>query len=320
MNAMKYIAHAGVKLKNGVTGHTNYEWNYIKTIDGIEYRWKFGKDRTYEVVAGLFDNKSDALIRAKTMYVTLLFSLLKGQFLLDNAGCSTYEPRFFDKERDVDYDSFQKTESFFFWNKHLSGGRYGPGVYEVESSFDELEEYKFFNFKLSVSYDSDLTLDNVDEYVFVYNRKAQELMSSIVVADAEMDYGMKMTIYCSILEHLSENGKKSEAVQEEIDKIVKLVKESGLLTNEKDQLISYLNFGKELSAIQKCRKLIEKYAAPQYSKFLATKILSEAYSIRSAFSHGDSIDSDRINASHYMKYLVLDVIKGYMRELESSKN
>lgn len=317
---MKYIAHAGVKLKDGVTHFANYEWNYIKTIDGIEYRWRLGKDRTYEVVAGLFDDKSDALISAKTMYITLLYSLLKGRFSLANAGCSTYEPRFFDKERDVDYDSFQRTESFFFWNKHLSGGRYGPGVYEVEDSFDEFEEYKFLGFKLSVSYDSDLTFDNVDEYVFIYNRKAQELMNSIIVADTEMDYGMKMTIYCSILEHLSEDGKKSEAVQYEIDKIVKRVKESELLASEKEQLINYLNLGKDLSASQKCRKLIEKYAAPQYGKFLSTKILSEAYSIRSAFSHGDSIDYDRIHASHYMKYMVLDVVKGYMRNLESPKN
>ncbi len=317
---MKYIAHAGVKLKNGVTDYANYDWNYIKTTDGIEYRWRLGKDRTYEVIAGLFDEKSDALIIAKTMYITLLYSLLKGGFSLANAGCSTYEPRFFDKERDIDYASFLRTESFFFWNKKLSGGRYGPGVYEVEDSFEEFEEYKFFNFKLSVSYDSDLSFDNVDEHVFVYNRKAQELMNSIVVADAEMDYGMKMTIYCSILEHLSENEKKSEAVQLEIDNLVKSVDESQLIPDEKSQLISYLKLGKELSARQKCWKLISKYAAAQYGQHSAKDILSEAYSIRSAFSHGDNIDSDRIKSSHYIKYMALDVIKGYMRELETTNH
>ena len=141
-------------------------------------------------------------------------------------------------------------------------------------------------------------------------------MNSVIVADNEMDYGMKMTIYCSILEHLSESEKKSDAVQCEIDSLVKAVKTGPLLTDEKEQLINYLNLGRELSARQKCIKLIKKYAAQKYAQYSAKDILSEAYRIRSAFSHGDNIDSDKIESSYLIKRMVLDVIEGYMRDLE----
>ena len=67
---MKYIAHAGVKLKCGVTTYKNNEWHYIKTIDGVEYRWRWCDNRTYEVIAGLFGNQHDALVCAKKIWLT----------------------------------------------------------------------------------------------------------------------------------------------------------------------------------------------------------------------------------------------------------
>ena len=317
---MKYIAHAAVKLKCGVIENISDEWNYIKSIDAIEYRWRLGKSGTCEVTAGLFGDKSRALVCAKTMYITLLYSLLKDGFSLTDAGCESYETRFFQKERDIDYYSFVENENFFFWDKHFLGGLCGPGVYVVENTFKEFEEFKFLSGSLALLNTIELSFDNIDEHIFVYNRTAQELMSSVVVADNEIDYGMKMTIYCGILEHLSDNGKKSEAVQLEIDNLIKSVKESHLMQDEKNQLVNYLNLGKELSARQRCKKLIVEYAATQYGQYLAKDILDEAYSIRSEFSHGSNNYSNRLRCSRYMKYLVLDVIKGYMQELERTND
>ncbi len=33
---MKYVAHVGVKLKDGVTTDDSYEWHYIKTVADID--------------------------------------------------------------------------------------------------------------------------------------------------------------------------------------------------------------------------------------------------------------------------------------------
>lgn len=318
---MKYIAHAGVKLKDGFTTYKNNEWHYIKTIDGIEYRWRLCADQTYEVIAGLFGNRYDALLCAKKMYVTMLYSLLTAQFSLATGECATYIPRlFYNEEEDGPYDEFFINESFFFWKKKHSGGQHSPGVYEAEASLDEFNDYRFLNATYSISYDSDLTFDNVDEYVFTYNKEAQELLHSVIIADNEMNYGMKMTIYCSILEHLSENEKKSLDVQLHIDELIESIKTSTLSPNEKDQLINHLRNGKEQSANQKCKKLAKKYAKAMYGQYPVEKIISEAYGIRSAFSHGDNVDPGRTKLSSYIKYVVLDVIKGYMREKESANN
>ena len=65
----------------------------------------------------------------------------------------------------------------------MSGGRYGPGVYEVEDSFDEFEEYKFFGFKLSVSYDSDLTFDNV-RYVILGTIRDESKAPEYLIVEA----------------------------------------------------------------------------------------------------------------------------------------
>lgn len=315
---MKYVAHAGVKLSEDANTYEKGKWYYIKEINSIEYRWRFCSDLTYEVIAGVFDNKNQALVCAKRIYITLIYSLLKGGLGVSDAGCSSYEHRFFDEKYDGDVENYSKNENFFFWTPHYTGGRLGPGVFEVEDDIDQFEQYKFLTAELlPVIYDSQLEFDNVDQYIFTYNRESQALLNSVIVAQQAMDYGMKMTLYCGIFEHLSENGLKSKPYQEEIDELIKHTKSCELGLVEKDQLISYLNKGKEKSARQKCLELIERHAKPQYGKYTAKQVFSEAYNIRSAFSHGDEIKHDHIDASRYIKYVILDVIESYMREKES---
>ena len=67
-----------------------------------------------------------------------------------------------------------------------------------------------------------------------------------MLAQQTMEYGMKMTIYCGIFEHLSENGLKSEAFQAEINELIKQVDRCDLGPVEKDQLILLFNFGRYL--------------------------------------------------------------------------
>ena len=315
---MKYIAHAGVELSEDANTCEKGKWYHIKKVDSIEYRWRFCSDLTYEVIAGVFNDKNEALACAKQVYITLIYSLLKGGLGVFDAGCNSYEQRFFDEEYDGNVENYSKNENFFFWTAHYTGGRLGPGVFEVEDDIDQFEQYKFLTAKLlPVIYDSQLEFDNVDQYIFTYNRESQALLNSVIVAQQAMDYGMKMTLYCGIFEHLAENGLKSESYQEEINELIKHAKSCDLGPVEKDQLISYLNKGKEKSSRQKCLELVERHAKPQYGEYTAKQVLSEAYNIRSAFSHGDEIKYDHINASRYIKYVILDVIESYMREKES---
>ena len=312
---MPYVAHVGIRLKEDANTYKKDEWHQIKTVNGIEYRWRLKQNLTYEVISGLFVDRNDALIQAKQIYVTLLYSLIKGGFTIDVSGCDLYEQSLYSE----DYGSVEeyiKNEPFFFWDKKTIGGQYGLGVYEVDSSIDEFDEYNFFDVEWSVSYDSNLDFDNVDEYIFTYSRKSQELLNSVILAEKATDYGMKMTIYCGILEHLSEDGNKSEAILNKIDDFINCVDDLELEQTEKDQLKNYLNGGKKKSSRQRCKELIKKYAKPQYGKHKSEKIFSDAYGIRSTFSHGDEINAFAEEASRYIKFVVLDVIKGYIQEKE----
>jgi len=127
-----------------------------------------------------------------------------------------------------------------------------------------------------------LRLDSQNKY------DPNNLILYIYLAEQTHDYGMKMTIYCSILEHMAEDGNKCEASQAEIDALVNHVKDFTLSCEEKNQLISFLGSGRRLSARQKCIHLLNKFAKHSYDGYTPKKIFDEAYSLRSAFAHGNS--------------------------------
>lgn len=204
-----YVARAAVQLGNDIPVYDKNTWYHIKTVNEIDYRWRFHNNYIYEVVAGVFQNKSIALKYAKSIYVTL-----------------------------------------------------------AESAFNT---------------------------------------------------GMKMTIYCGLLEHISEGGKKDACVITKIDELIENIRDSELLDDYKNQIINYLREGKEISANQKCKKVIAKYAKDKYGPFTANQVFDAAYRCRSAFSHGEGRNAKKVERIAYMEYLVLDVIKGYMLDMEKTE-
>ena len=307
---MAYIAHAAIQLSNDESPNEKNVWHYIKQKNSVEYRWKFCDDFTYHIIAGVFEYPTDALQCAKQLYVSLFYELVCHEFQIANAGCSWYEPRLFhDDEPEV--KGYSGDESFFFWTKHYQGGKLGPGVFEVDQSIDEFDEYPFFGVTFTVEHDSDLSFDNVDAYCFTYCREAQEYFNTIMLAENAFEFGMKMTIYCGLLEHLSENRDKEQDVLCVLDDLVKYVECSSLPSEKKDSLKNFLNTGRKVSANQKCIALCEKYARQNYGGFTCKKIISEAYSIRSAFSHGESCENRHTKCAENIKFVVLDVIKNY---------
>ena len=268
--SMAYVAHAAVKLANDESPNEKDVWHFIKQNDSIEYRWKFCNDLTYHLIAGIFENATNALQCAKQLYVSLFYELVWHGFQIADAGCSSYETRLFhDEEPEV--SGYSGNESFFFWTKRYQGGKLGPGVFEVDQSIDEFDEYRFFDVTLTVRWDSDLSFENVDACYFSYCREAQEYFNTIMLAENAFEYGMKMTIYCGLLEHLSENRDKEQDVLCVLDDLVKYVEDSSLSSEKKDLLKNYLNTGRKVSANQKCIALCERYARQNYGGFTYKK-------------------------------------------------
>lgn len=315
---MAYVAHAAVQLSDGESQNEKNVWHFIKRNDSIEYRWKFCNDFTCHIIAGIFERATDALQCAKQLYVSLFYELVWHGVPIADAGCSSYETRLFhDEEPKV--KGYSGDESFFFWTKRHQGGKLGPGVFEVDQSINEFDEYRFFSGTLSGKRESDLNFENVDAYYFSYCREAQEYFNTIMLAENAYEYGMKMTIYCGLLEHLSENCDKEQDVLCVIDDLVKYVDGSSLSSEKKDSLKNFLNTGRKISANQKCVALCERYARQKYGGYTYKKIIGEAYSIRSAFSHGENSGNRYSACASYIKLVVLDVIKNYMREKENKR-
>ena len=314
---MPYIAHAAVQLRDTYPDCGIDEWHFIKRIDSIEYRWRLKKNHAYEVVSGIFDERKEALLSAKQMYVTLFYFMQIGGIALSESGCQFYEPNLYVEEFDGDKDTFFDNEEYFFYSKNKQGENWGPSVYEVENSFEELSEIHDFSMTVSIQWPGfDLSFDNVDDYLFTYSSEAQELLNAVDLATRANDFGMGMTIYCGLLEHLSETTDKDQDVLAVIDDLIKLVNSTTLTEEKKSSLINYLKLGRKISANQKCTTLCKKYAKDSYRSFMTKNIIREAYRIRSAFTHGENYDTLELECAAYIKLVVLDVIRNYLAKKE----
>ena len=95
---------------------------------------------------------------------------------------------------------------------------------------------------------------------------------------------------------------------------------SGMLPrDEKSSLISYLGLGKNISSKQKCKLLCEQYAKEKNGPYTTKQILDDAYSIRSAFSHGEDCSQRYSGPASYIKLVVLEVLIGYVKDHSSPR-
>ncbi len=310
---MPYVAHVAIKLKEDLLNCPKNEWHCKKNDNNIEFRWRLLPCKAFEVIAGIFHDKYEALKYAKQLYVAVIYRILCTPIQIQYVGCETYESRFCDENAD--------NELFFLGCQKHYGSFWGLGVYEVNASIDEFDDYNFEYAELeSVGVGIDFDFDNIDEYVFTYSKDSQHLLSAVLRADDFFDIGMQMTIYCGLLEFMATDNLKEEVVINEINELKKHVVDSNLSNKQQENLLNFLELGKNISAGQKCRTLIEKYAKPTYGEYAAKKIFKDAYSSRSSFSHGEKTDDRIPKTLWYMKYLVLDVIKGYILDKETNFN
>lgn len=319
---MDYIAHAGVQLTTRVTTAKINKLHFIKQNAGVSYYWRLFGNHTYELIAGPFNDRYDALKCAKQMYVRLLYSVLKRNLEIVNSGCDTYPTRMYHESDKYSYEEYLSNEEYFFWTKNYTGGLCGPGVYEVDKTVEDFNNYEFIFADIGfVPKEINLEIKEPDEYIFTYSQESQRCLSIVVDARNICDLGMKMTLYCGLLEHLGEDREKESEVILEINECINNVGNSlKLKSSQMKSLISALGSLKRVSSRQKCIELISKYAKNNYGEFKAKNIFDKAYRIRSAFSHGGNVDDKYSEKIQQMLPLVLDVIQGYFIDREKSEN
>lgn len=316
---MPYIAHVGVALSNDFTAYEKNKWFFIKNKNQLKFYWRLSEDHVYEVACLLFDDKHKALTAAKYIYCAALYNLLHKGISIKESGCEFYAKQLSCAELDGDRKDYP--ESSFFWDPHHIGGGLGPDVYEIPGTLEDFDRiYNARNIWISWAVqttNSVLDFDNYDTAPFCYSQTAQPLLNTVVQADSAMDIGLQMTLYCGLLEHLSENGSKDADVISEIDALIEHVNDSPLSNDERKRLVKYLKDGKEISARQKCLRLCEKYAKEKYGQHTAKNIFDAAYSIRSKYSHGEDCSNRYSSPAQYIKLVVLDILKGYMNDKEA---
>ena len=317
---MPYIAHVGVQLSTEYTAYEKNHWYYIKEAHGLRYHWRINDCDVYEVVCELFSNKELALLGAKYIYVTVLYNLLYHEIGISYAGCNYYAKRLC-----IDKDKENYPEGTFFWTPTYIGGGFGPDVYEVPESFEDFD--KLYKNLCSISKDTRILIqdtepaldfDNYDKGYFMYNTMTQPFLYTIVQADSIFEIGLRMTLYCGLLEHMAEDKLKHPSVLSEIESLIEHVKSSSLSQEDKSSLVTYLQLGKSISAKQKCRLLCQKYAKDHYGPHTTKQILDDAYSIRSAFSHGEDCSQRYSGPAPYIKLIVLEVLIGYVNDYSNN--
>ncbi len=315
---MPYIAHVGIELGVRFTAYSEDQWELIQVHNNLRYHRRI-KNRIYEIVCELFDDKESALISAKSIYTQVLYNLLKNGISIVDAGCSDYERRLYNQE----FDGDMIPDWSFYWTPDYQGGGIGPGVYKVDNSFDEFDEsycHLFFEGKLSVLQDKrSLDFRNYEYTPFLFSKTSQRILKTVLIADSVSDLGLSLTLYCGILEHLASEKYKDDDVIAVIDELLQKVNSCDLDKDKKRNLVSFLEYGKKESARKKCLRICDKYARKQYGEYKTKDIINDAYGIRSRYSHGEDCRYDGPRPALYIKYVVLDAIEGYMVDPETNK-
>lgn len=324
---MPYLAHVGIILDCDYSAYKKEHWYTYLNRKNFEIRWRFRNDFMYEVAAGPFCDRYEALKVAKYLFVTLLINFLYKKIPVQNAGLQFYEHRLYWEEHEPyahSVQEFNETEAFFFWNPKYHGDELGIGVYEIPNySFEEISIYDPPNPRpIEKAYmfdDADkLCFNNLEGVYFSFDREIQTVFVNLFEAEKSSDYGYKAEKYCGILEQLAPSYDKEQDVIAEINELIKHVQHSSLSEEQKQSIKNYLNSGKKMSSNQKCKKLVEEFGKDSYCSTDAKQILKNTYAIRSKYSHGENCRDENNSDIAKMKYLILDVIINYYRKKESS--
>lgn len=317
---MSYLARCAVILKCDIQNFKKNTWH--KFAKDPKYKMRLRDDLCLEVICGCFDDNSEALSCAKNMYVALIYHLLKYNYTIASSECcccyNYYNIHELGTPIEVD------EEQLFIYLPNSNCQYTGFGVFEMPNSIDEFDMLYSFPTASWTSYDNDRLLYNFNpkDYVFSYNSDVESLLYDLIEADRASSMGLKMTKYCGLLEHIAgmciDQKTKDDDIISVINKLIEQANESDLDEGKIKQIVNMLNTAKNKSSRSKCYEVIKKYAKKTYGCYNAKDIFSEAYRIRSIYSHGGNTSLFNLKAEQ-IKFILLDVIKGYMREKENDK-
>lgn len=316
---MSYLARCAVILENDISDLKKNTWHNYQLDPRYKIRLK--DDLCFEVICEPFDDKFEALSCAKIMYVSLIYYLLKHDFTIVNNGCCSYSNcNIHELGTPLEIDE----EKLFVYSPDNHNHYTGLGVFELPNSTDDFDAlYSFSEISVSICKNGSLLKRfNPTKKVFSYNSDVETLLYDLIEADGAGSLGLKMTKYCGLLEHIAgmcvKRKTKDDDVISVIDKLIKQTKESGLDKEKSKQIVNCLNNAKTQSSQNKCREVIKKYANEEYGDYKAEDIFKEAYKIRSTYSHGNKTPLFSLKADQ-IKFILLDVIEGYMHEKENGK-
>lgn len=312
---MPYVARAAVKLSESGSDSSVHEWHVCDSEDDLKCKWRVLRSGIFEVISGVYNDRYEALACAKNLYVQLIYKLMLKHYSIADGGCTLYETRLYNGHLDypLTAEAFIDREEFFFWSKQWRGGTCGPGVYEVESSIDEFDEYAFLWETLTACRDFEIGISPNIAAPFQYSRQSQPLLNDLISADSAPSYELGITLFTCIIEHLAETQEKPAPALEAIDKLMNYAQTLDLEEEEIRKIRSYIGNAKYESSRGKCQRVARAYAQEKYHGIETKTIVSEAYSVRSAFSHGSSVECSKYPHAHLIKLVALDAVAGFLR-------
>ena len=286
-------------------------WHIIKEENNIIYKWRVNQNR-YQLLIGEYTDIVQAKSDFNKLYVSLFYNYIYN--ILNKPRVGSIGMLFRENIPQILYE-----------HKHYCSGAYAA-IHEIED-MSEIENMKLISGRVLLKSDINNYFDfnNLfsDDY-FNYSEESNHYLYVLNLAHNINDDGLKMTLLCGLLEKISIQENKSDAVVSEIERLISMIDKSKLSDKEYEQLKNYLNDGKRESARQRCIKTINKYANDfVINGYDAKTIVSDAYSIRSAYSHGDNQKKESSNkmkeSANYMFYLMLHIVNEYFKEKQQER-
>ena len=283
----------------------NDNWHILKEENNIVYKWRVDQNR-YQLLAGEYTDIVQAKLDFNKLYVSLFYNYI-------------YKIRNKSRVGTIGMLFSEYAPQILYKYKHYCTGAYAA-IHEIEN-LSEIENLNPLSGEIALVADVTNYFDFNNLFTgdyFNYSEEANHYLFVLNLAHNIDDDGLKMTLLCGLLEKISTLENKSDAVISEIERLISMIDKTKLSEIEFEQLRNYLNNGKRESARQRCIKTINKYAHDfMINGYNAEKIFSDAYSVHSAYSHGDN--KKHGTSAVYMIYLMLHIVNEYFKEKQQER-
>lgn len=310
-----YIARVKLVLKSECMHYERDLWEVLFHYGDIECRWRYNKNNTIEFLLGLYKDRFIALEEGKRLYAKILYRFF-GDGISFEAGCDSYVTRMYHEDQGYTVDDFIANEEYFFWTPNYTGNYPGLAVYQIDNSFDDYDKYygHFIEVKICTLLNDKLPISDLQLGELIYTPYYQHVFALLSIANKYKDEKIAIPILCRAIEYMACDERRSPEEIEALNSCIRIIQASTLTVQQKQRICSFLESGKNESSRQKCINIIKQYCKPKYNEFTAKAVFDDSYSLRSAIVHGMKYDLARYPGHMYLRYLVLEILRGKMKE------